>query len=256
MAMAAIRAVIQRFIPQPDTAREFFYRLVAGGRYMQDIYTTYAGPDRDTPAWHASDLVLHNSAVQGYWLAINRKVYDVTDFVHLHPGGARVLVDNAGMDATDAYEGIGHHLNTAVEAMLGMFQIGAIQHLQFRGRGGLAVERQGLTYVSVEDAFRHWVRFLYSIVEHENALRNYFGFRLMTTTLGEDPSAQTNLKLQMVVEVHCLFMDEYRVPEESHRRRPSDPVGDYQRFDRCGRGCPLDAPRHRFRGGLGRGPPL
>lgn len=35
-------------------------------------------------------------------------VYNVTDYVRDHPGGAEVLMDVAGLDATEAYEDVGH----------------------------------------------------------------------------------------------------------------------------------------------------
>lgn len=37
-----------------------------------------------------------------------QKVYNVTDYVRDHPGGADVLLDVAGTDATEAYEDVGH----------------------------------------------------------------------------------------------------------------------------------------------------
>ncbi|KAE8606933.1 hypothetical protein XENTR_v10010932 [Xenopus tropicalis] len=37
------------------------------------------------------------------WLVINRKVYDITRFVNIHPGGPRVISHYAGQDATDPF---------------------------------------------------------------------------------------------------------------------------------------------------------
>jgi cytochrome b5 len=36
------------------------------------------------------------------------KVYDVTKYLDDHPGGAEVLLEQAGQDATDMFEDIGH----------------------------------------------------------------------------------------------------------------------------------------------------
>jgi cytochrome b involved in lipid metabolism len=35
-------------------------------------------------------------------------VYDITSYVRDHPGGADVLIESAGTDATEAYEDVGH----------------------------------------------------------------------------------------------------------------------------------------------------
>jgi cytochrome b5 len=36
------------------------------------------------------------------------EVLDVTKYLDDHPGGGDILLDNAGMDATDMFESIGH----------------------------------------------------------------------------------------------------------------------------------------------------
>ncbi|KAG8407754.1 hypothetical protein J3459_018385 [Metarhizium acridum] len=42
------------------------------------------------------------------WVIIHGKVLDVTKYVRDHPGGADVLLDVAGNDATVAYDEVGH----------------------------------------------------------------------------------------------------------------------------------------------------
>ncbi|KAH6611625.1 hypothetical protein Trco_001645 [Trichoderma cornu-damae] len=42
------------------------------------------------------------------WVVVHGKVYDVSKYVRDHPGGADVLIDVAGTDATTAYEEVGH----------------------------------------------------------------------------------------------------------------------------------------------------
>eukprot|EP01080_Neovahlkampfia_damariscottae_P007578 gene7578-11902_t len=36
------------------------------------------------------------------------KVYDVTDWIDEHPGGAELVTDDAGRDATETFESAGH----------------------------------------------------------------------------------------------------------------------------------------------------
>ncbi|KAI6219103.1 putative Cytochrome b5 [Aphelenchoides besseyi] len=35
-------------------------------------------------------------------------VYDLTDFLDLHPGGAEIIYEMSGMDATNYFEDVGH----------------------------------------------------------------------------------------------------------------------------------------------------
>ncbi|PWN26642.1 cytochrome b5 [Jaminaea rosea] len=42
------------------------------------------------------------------WLLVDGKVYDVTKFMDEHPGGDEVLTAEAGKDATEAFEDVGH----------------------------------------------------------------------------------------------------------------------------------------------------
>ncbi|XP_068604004.1 cytochrome b5 [Brachionichthys hirsutus] len=42
------------------------------------------------------------------WIIINNNVYDVTKFLEQHPGGEEVLREQAGGDATESFEDVGH----------------------------------------------------------------------------------------------------------------------------------------------------
>ncbi|KAF8982379.1 hypothetical protein BGZ52_001904, partial [Haplosporangium bisporale] len=54
-----------------------------------------------------ADLSKHNSR-DNLFLAIHDKVYDVSGFIDEHPGGEEVLLDEAGRDATESFEDVGH----------------------------------------------------------------------------------------------------------------------------------------------------
>ncbi|KAH6967585.1 cytochrome b5-like heme/steroid binding domain-containing protein [Ilyonectria sp. MPI-CAGE-AT-0026] len=45
---------------------------------------------------------------EGLFLVIHNNAYDCTKFAETHPGGEDVLLDLAGQDATEAFEGVGH----------------------------------------------------------------------------------------------------------------------------------------------------
>ncbi|KAL4081457.1 cytochrome b5-like heme/steroid binding domain-containing protein [Scleroderma yunnanense] len=42
------------------------------------------------------------------YILLHEKVYDVTKFIDEHPGGDEVILSEAGKDATDAFEDVGH----------------------------------------------------------------------------------------------------------------------------------------------------
>ncbi|UZJ51615.1 hypothetical protein CBS101457_000935 [Exobasidium rhododendri] len=42
------------------------------------------------------------------WLLVEGKVYDLSKFADEHPGGDEVLLSEAGKDATEAFEDVGH----------------------------------------------------------------------------------------------------------------------------------------------------
>jgi len=54
-----------------------------------------------------AEVALHRSETD-CWVIIHGKVYNVTKFLDSHPGGADILLDAAGYDATDEFEDTGH----------------------------------------------------------------------------------------------------------------------------------------------------
>ncbi|KAG0302031.1 hypothetical protein BGZ98_007852 [Dissophora globulifera] len=54
-----------------------------------------------------ADLANHASKSSLY-LAVGGKVYDCTEFIDEHPGGEEVLLEEAGKDATESFEDVGH----------------------------------------------------------------------------------------------------------------------------------------------------
>ncbi|ORX36403.1 putative cytochrome b5 [Kockovaella imperatae] len=54
------------------------------------------------------DQLKEHTTRDSLWLLIHGKVYDVTKFRDEHPGGDEVLVEEAGHDATEAFDDIGH----------------------------------------------------------------------------------------------------------------------------------------------------
>ncbi|CUM65714.1 uncharacterized protein PRCAT00003362001 [Priceomyces carsonii] len=53
------------------------------------------------------EIALHNTR-DDLWIVYNGKVYDVSPYIDEHPGGEEVILDVAGIDATEAFNDIGH----------------------------------------------------------------------------------------------------------------------------------------------------
>ncbi|XP_043301573.1 cytochrome b5-like [Cervus canadensis] len=53
------------------------------------------------------EIQKHNHS-KSTWLIIHYKVYDLTNFLEEHPGGEEVLREQAGGDATENFEDVGH----------------------------------------------------------------------------------------------------------------------------------------------------
>ncbi|VDM45118.1 unnamed protein product [Toxocara canis] len=54
-----------------------------------------------------AEVAEHNNN-RSTWIVMSNKVYDVTKFLDEHPGGCEVLLEQAGVDGTEAYEDVGH----------------------------------------------------------------------------------------------------------------------------------------------------
>ncbi len=211
--MAAIKDIARRFADGDEErkdaqARELLYRLVGEGRYKQDIFTTYTGSHlaQGKTRLDASEIVLHNNARDGFWMVISGRVYDLSEFGHLHPGGFKIIHAYAGMDGTQAYEKVRHHINPEVDSMLGMYELGLVRRLDFGMEWGVVVAPDGLRFMALGEGFRAWVRFLYNVVEMENALSNDYLLKAQTIIADDPPDAFPPIKLQYLYEVHDRFM--------------------------------------------------
>lgn len=81
----------------------------------------------DTKYFRLEEVKKHDNQNE-LWMVIHNNVYDVTDFIDEHPGGAEILFDCGGVDVTTVFEDVGHS-DDAVK-MLEPYRIGSLIPLQ------------------------------------------------------------------------------------------------------------------------------
>ncbi|KAH2429416.1 hypothetical protein KXW35_001291 [Aspergillus fumigatus] len=91
---------------------------------MADVSGAQKSPAVALPEYTLKEVALHNRKDDN-WIVIHGHVYDVTKYQKDHPGGADVLAEVAGSDATEAFEDIGHSEDS--REILEEFLIGTLQ---------------------------------------------------------------------------------------------------------------------------------
>lgn len=181
---------------------------VGEGRYLREIYTDPHPHAADEPQFDVSEIVTKNDEGSGYWFVIDGRVYDLTAFLGMHPGGLSVLRGYAGMDATQGYQRA-HARATEVDAMREMYGIGKLRTLDFHGESRV-VERGPVTHrMSLSTLHRAWVSFLYLVVEMQNALRNDLGLKESVTARGEPVAPRSPYKIERLIETQERFSKSY-----------------------------------------------
>ena len=69
------------------------------------------------------EVSLHNTE-DDIWIIINENVYDITDFIHEHPGGGDILLSFAGEDVSEFFNEL-HQPDILIE-VADQYRIGSI----------------------------------------------------------------------------------------------------------------------------------
>ncbi|KAI8322183.1 putative cytochrome b5 [Martensiomyces pterosporus] len=75
-------------------------------------------------SYTAAEIRKHSTR-EDIWVVIHGKVYDITKFLDEHPGGEEVLLEHAGINATEAFEDIGH--SEDARDLLKQYEIGDLE---------------------------------------------------------------------------------------------------------------------------------
>ena len=85
-------------------------------RAAQLVRSTTGAGKKELPLLTMAEVRRHNTATD-CWLVLNGKVYDLTKFHRAHPGGAKLILDAAGFDASKPFNQI--HPGDIGEKLLG-----------------------------------------------------------------------------------------------------------------------------------------
>lgn len=91
------------------------------------------GEEKPVTYYRLSEVAKRNSAKE-IWLVIHGRVYDVTRFLNEHPGGEEVLLEQAGADASESFEDVGH--SSDAREMLKQYYIGDVHPNDLKPEGG------------------------------------------------------------------------------------------------------------------------
>ncbi|KRT78582.1 hypothetical protein AMK59_8114 [Oryctes borbonicus] len=93
----------------------------------------------NTPEEFSLEEIADHDNLTDCWIVVYDRVYDITKFINEHPGGADVLLEHAGRDATIAFRSTGHS-SLAIKT-LEKYYVGNLPIRQriFRKPGGFVV---------------------------------------------------------------------------------------------------------------------
>ncbi|MBZ3890372.1 Cytochrome b5 [Sciurus carolinensis] len=67
-----------------------------------------AGQSDEAVKYYTLEEIQKHKDSKSTWVILHHKVYDLTKFLEEHPGGEEVLREQAGGDATENFEDVGH----------------------------------------------------------------------------------------------------------------------------------------------------
>ncbi|XP_057881433.1 cytochrome b5 [Melospiza georgiana] len=103
--------------------------------------------------YRLEEVQKHNNS-QSTWIIIHNRIYDVTKFLDEHPGGEEVLREQAGGDATENFEDVGH--STDARTLSESFIIGEL-HPDDRSKLQKPTETLITTVQSSSSSWSNWV---------------------------------------------------------------------------------------------------
>ncbi|NP_001268328.1 cytochrome b5-like [Mesocricetus auratus] len=130
--------------------------------------------DKDVKYYTLEEIQKHKDS-KSTWVILHHKVYDLTKFLEEHPGGEEVLREQAGGDATENFEDVGH--STDARELSKTFIIGEL-HPDDRSKIAKPSESLITTVESNSSWWTNWVIPAVSALAVALMYRLYMGRRL------------------------------------------------------------------------------
>jgi hypothetical protein len=92
------------------------------------------------------------------WIGVHGRVYDVTDFLPIHPGGTLIVAASAGLDATKTFDQVAHTSNPEVMSLLSKYFIGYL------------APRPKFSAKALAELEETWMEYLQSCIENLTTL--------------------------------------------------------------------------------------
>lgn len=90
------------------------------------------------------------------WIVLHDKVYNITKFLDEHPGGEEILIENAGVNSTEAFEDVGH--STDAREMLKDYFIGDLIEADRKGETDSGPKSWSTAEsASTDDGWSSWI---------------------------------------------------------------------------------------------------
>ena len=86
---------------------------------------TPTGNDDNLPTYTNTDVASHNTMEKRIWISYRGDVYDITDFIPLHPGGNKILL-GAGNDIELYWNFYQQHMKPYVQELFAQYKIGKL----------------------------------------------------------------------------------------------------------------------------------
>lgn len=125
--MSGIKQAIYKYQASThSTADSLLATAFAERRFMLDIFMTPRSISSSTPTIPMSKLAAHTGHRKDsrMWIGVHGGVYDVTEFLPIHPGGTLIVAGSAGLDATKTFHELAHDTNPEVSSLLSKYFIG------------------------------------------------------------------------------------------------------------------------------------
>ncbi|KAF1912254.1 hypothetical protein BDU57DRAFT_504740 [Ampelomyces quisqualis] len=125
--MSGLKQAIYKYQASTHTTTDSLLAAAfAERRFMLDIFMSPRSISASTPTIPMSQLAMHTGHRKNsrMWISVHGGVYDVTEFLPMHPGGTLIVAASAGLDATKTFHELAHDTNPEVTSLLSKYFIG------------------------------------------------------------------------------------------------------------------------------------